>query len=494
MADRQADPRTVHRQREADDDSAGPLPRVVAANSTAWGSQRAPGVPSLSSTLLPLPRTPATSGVLETLAFFRDPDFARRRFERYGDVFETTLLGQRTVFLRGAQAVADLFAQPEAMEGWWPESVRVLLGPLSLANRNGADHRARRRVVGQLFTTAALKRYGPGIVALVNELGEELGAAEAAVALAPRLRRFAFQVIATTVLGLDGTDRDTLVTDFETWGRGLFSLPLALPGSPYARALQARRRLLERLAVVLERAQKAAAAGTPLAAGGLDLLAGGLDEVGLPLADDDVVEQLLLLLFAGYETTASSLSCLLLTLLQHPAELAWLQEELATLPWPPPPGEELTAYDPARAPRLDAVVKEVMRLTPPVGGFFRRTREPIGLAGVAVPADRVLQLSIAATHRHGAASEDLEVFRPRRHLDGGTTASLLPFGGGERVCLGKALAELEIRLLAVGVLKRLTLTLEPGQDLTLAVMPSPTPKDGLMVRTAALPTGRTDRG
>ncbi|MCS5698117.1 cytochrome P450 [Cyanobium sp. FGCU-52] len=450
-------------------------------------------MPSPSTPLLPLPRTPAVSGVLETLAFFRDPDFARGRFEQYGDVFETTLLGQRTVFLRGSQAVADLFAQAEAVEGWWPESVRVLLGPLSLANRNGADHKARRRVVGQLFTNAALKRYGPGIVALVNELCEELRAAGGAVALAPRLRRFAFQVIATTVLGLDGADREALFSDFETWSRGLFSFPLALPGSPYARALRARGRLLERLAAVLAQAQAAAAAGAPLAAGGLDLLAGGLDEAGLPLADDDVVEQLLLLLFAGYETTASSLSCLLLTLLQHPAELAWLQEELATLSWPPLPGEELGAYDPARAPRLDAVVKEVMRLTPPVGGFFRRTREAIGLAGVAVPADRVVQVSIAASHRHGAAGEDLELFRPQRHLDGGTTVGLLPFGGGERVCLGKALAELEIRLLAVGVLRQLTLTLEPGQDLTLAVMPSPTPRDGLRVRAAAGPIAMNRR-
>ena len=451
-------------------------------------------MPPTSTTLLPLPRTPAVSGVLESLAFFRDPDFARRRFARYGDVFETTLLGQRTVFVRGAQAVTDLFAQAEALEGWWPESVRVLLGPLSLANRNGADHKARRRVVGQLFTTAALKRYSPGIVALVEELCEGLRAAGGAVALAPRLRRFAFQVIATTVLGLDGADREALFIDFETWGRGLFSFPLALPGSPYARAIRARRRLLERLMVVLSRAQAAAAAGTPLAAGGLDLLAGGLDEAGLPLADDDVVEQLLLLLFAGYETTASSLSCLLMTLLQHPAELAWLQEELDALPWPPPPGEELGAYDPGRAPRLDAVVKEVMRLTPPVGGFFRRTREPIALAGVGIPADRVVQLSIAATHRHGAAGDDLEVFRPQRHLEGGTTVSLLPFGGGERVCLGKSLAELEIRLLAVGVLRQLTLTLESGQDLTLAVMPSPMPTDGLRVRTAARPNGMNGRG
>lgn len=437
-------------------------------------------VPLDHATLRPLPSTPALSGVLEALAFFRDPDFARSRFERYGDVYETSLLGQRTVFIRGGQAISDLFAQGDAVLGWWPDSVRELLGPLSLANRNGADHKARRRVVGQLFASSALRRYSPSIVVLVNDLCQELIASDAPVALVPKLRRLAFSVIASAVLGLDPVDRDALFLDFETWCQGLFSIPVALPGTPYARARQARQRLLRRLGAVLMAAQAAMASGAPLAAGGLDLLAGGLDEAGLPLSDDDVAEQLLLLLFAGYETTASALSCLLLTLLQHPAELAWLQEELASLPWPPEEGEAAT--DALRAPRLDAVVKEVMRLTPPVGGFFRRTREPIALAGVLVPADRVVQVSIAASQRHGADPEDLAVFRPQRHLAGDTTVTLLPYGGGERVCLGKALAELEIRLLVVGLLQQLTLELEKDQDLTLRVIPSPSPADGLLVR------------
>ncbi|MBM5822972.1 MAG: cytochrome P450 [Cyanobacteria bacterium K_Offshore_surface_m2_011] len=434
------------------------------------------------ATLRPVPSTAAVSGVLETLAFFRDPDFAGSRFERYGDVYETSLLGQRTVFIRGGQAIADLFAQGDAVEGWWPDSVRQLLGPLSLANRNGPDHKARRRVVGQLFASAALRRYSPSIVALVEALNRELLAAPAPVALVPRLRRFAFGVIATTVLGLDGADRDALFEDFELWCRGLFSFPLALPGSPFARARQARQRLLRRLGSVLHKAQVASASGAPLGAGGLDLLAGGLDEAGLPLADDDVAEQLLLLLFAGYETTASALSCLLLTLLQHPPELVWLLEELDGLPWPPAGGDAVNAYDALRAPRLDAVVQGVMRLTPPVGGFFRRTREPIALAGVLVPAGRVVQVSLTASHRHGADPEDLATFRPQRHLGGAEPLTLLPYGGGELVCLGKALAELDIRLLAVGLLKQLSLALEPYQDLTLLVIPSPSPKDGLRVR------------
>lgn len=99
----------------------------------------------IASTSIPPPSGPCRarqlwSGVLETLAFVRDPDFAHSRFERYGDVNGTTLLGQPTVFIRGGRAISDLFSQGDAVAGWWPDSVRTLLGPLSLANRNGADH------------------------------------------------------------------------------------------------------------------------------------------------------------------------------------------------------------------------------------------------------------------------------------------------------------------------------------------------------------------
>ncbi len=437
-----------------------------------------------TSDLQPLPKTPAVSGVLEALSFFNDPNFATSRFERYGDVYETVLFGQSQVFVRGERAISDLFAQADRLEGWWPGSVRELLGPFSLANRHGPAHKARRRVVGQLFSAAAIQRYTPSITALVDELCADLAAAPAPVALAGHIRRFAFAVIASTVLGLNAEEREALFVDFEIWTKGLFALPLPFPWNALPRARATRQRLLKRLADVLRQAQARAASGESLGAGGLDLLAGGLDEAGLPLADDDVVEQLLLLLFAGYETTASSLTCLMLALLQHPEQLAWLRQELDTLAWPPNPQRGAASYDAAGAPRLDAMVREVMRLTPPVGGFFRRTLAEIQLAGFAVPADRVVQVSLRDTHRLGDPDDDLDVFRPQRHLEDGCSALLLPFGGGERVCLGKALAEAEIRLLAVGLLQRIDCELMPAQDLSLAIIPSPTPKSGLQVQAS----------
>ena len=410
-----------------------------------------------------LPSTGAVTGLRETLEFFSDPHFAGKRFAAHGDVFETRLLAQRIVFIQGERAISDLLKQGGALEGWWPESVRQLLGDRSLANRSGPAHKARRRVVGQLFSSSALRRYTPSIQELIEELILELEQSEGPQPLAAKMRRFAFAVIATTVLGLSAGDRDALFADFEIWTQALFSIPLAFPGTPFARAMAARERLLRRLKTLLQVSDRRR--------GGLDLLSGGLDEVDMPLDDDDLVEQLLLLLFAGYETTASSLSCLFRALLLNPEVQTWLLPELLASPWP-----FETSH---RSPHLDATVLEVMWLTPPVGGFFRRNLQPIHLADVEVPADRVIQVVLGSGDAMDDA--DLACFRPQRHLDGSFNQTLLPFGGGERVCLGKALAELEIRLMAVGLLQRLQLQLVANQDLSLKQIPSPTPRDGLLV-------------
>ena len=412
-------------------------------------------------TSTPLPSTGAVTGLRETLDFFGDPSFTQQRFEQYGDVFETRLLAQRIVFIRGEKAIGDLLSQGDSLEGWWPESVRQLLGNRSLANRSGPGHRARRRVVGQLFSSSALERYTPSINALIEEVSNDLLEATTATPLADRMRRFAFAVIAGTVLGLDETNRDALFEDFEIWTRALFSIPVALPGTPFAKAMAARQRLLKRLKTVLMEGDQSR--------GGLDLLSDGLDEEGIPLDDDDLAEQLLLLLFAGYETTASSLSCLFRALLINSEVAHWLQSDLA---------------GGSPAPRLDATVLEVMRLTPPVGGFFRRSLRPVQLAGVEVPENSVIQ--VVLTPSHPADATDLAAFRPQRHLDGSFDQTLLPFGGGQRVCLGKALAQLEIRLMAVGLLSSLKLELLPDQDLSLQLIPSPTPRGGLMVQAQAI--------
>ena len=411
------------------------------------------------------PHTGAVTGLLELVAFLRDPGFAKRRFDQLGEVFETVIAGQSQVFVRGSGPVAELMTQTAALEGWWPTSVSTLLGPASLANRNGDAHMARRRAVGRLFSAQALKGYAPGIARLCDGMVGVLAASPQPVPLAASMRRFAFQVIAAEVLGLTPEGQEGLFNDFERWTRGLFSLPIAYPTSRFAQAKAARRRLIHRLHGLLP---------------SLTVLVGACDEAGLPLNDADLADQLLLLLFAGYETTASSLTLAVLLLLQHPSTLDWLLEELDTVAWPPdgPSLERLESL-----PRLNAVLKETLRVVPPVGGFFRRAITPVRLGPYTIPPGRVIQVDLGGTHRDRQVYTDADAFRPERHLDPPPPSSAyLPFGLAPRVCLGKPLAELEMRLLLTRLLRTLRLSLAPNQDLTLAVIPTPQPRDGLLVR------------
>ena len=411
------------------------------------------------------PHTGAVTGLLELLAFLRDPGFAGRRFAQLGDVFETVLAGQSQVFVRGVGPVAELMGQAGALEGWWPASVSELLGPASLANRNGEAHLARRRAVGRLFSAAALRGYGPGIAHLSDGVCTALAAAPQPVALADWMRPFAFQVIAEEVLGLTPEGRAGLYEDFEVWTRGLFSLPIAYPGSRLAGARAARGRLIRRIHGLLP---------------SLTVLVGACDEAGVPLNDADLADQLLLLLFAGYETTASSLTLLVLHLLQHPATLSWLTEELDGVPWPleGPSVEQLESL-----PRLNAVIQEVLRLVPPVGGFFRRAVAPVQVGSYTIAAGKGIQVDITGTQRDQRVFADPEAFRPERHLEGTAAgAGAIPFGIAPRVCLGKPLAELEMRLMLTRLLQTLRLTLVPEQDLSLEVIPTPRPRSGLLVR------------
>ena len=148
-------------------------------------------------------------------------------------------------------------------------------------------------------------------------------------------------------------------------------------------------------------------------------------------------------------------------MLLNPDVETWLLEELQSSPWPFEPNH--------RSPRLDATVLEVMRRTPPVGGF-RRNRQAVQLGDVEVPENRVIQVVLGGSSN--ADTDDLDQFRPQRHLDGSFDQTLLPFGGGERVCLGKALAELEIRLMVVGLLQTIQFN-ETGSGSLPAADPKP---------------------
>jgi cytochrome P450 len=205
--------------------------------------------------------------------------------------------------------------------------------------------------------------------------------------------------------------------------------------SPAART----RRLLARLDDVLFEliAERRADPASRMRDDVVSMLATATHENGSDMSDEEIRDEVLTMLMAGYETTTSALAWSFERLLRTPRVLASLVEEM---------GKGSDIY-------LDATVKEILRLRPVVPVVARRLRVPFELNGHTFPAGLILMASIYLAHRDPVVYPDPDKLRPERFLpDNPDPAVWIPFGGGARRCLGASLAQLEIKTVLKTVL------------------------------------------
>ncbi len=409
----------------------------------------------------------------ETIDFLRDRDFARKRFDRYGSIFKTRIFGQTTILCQSIAANRFILANENRyFRVSWPPSTRALLGPLSLALQSGQEHVGRRKLLAQAFSPRALSDYIPTVATITTSYLQRWAGREDLVWY-PQLRDLTFDIAAKLFVGLDGGANTELGHLFETWCDGLFSLPLPLPWSRFGKAKRARRQLLALLEDIIRQRQGAADPGGDA----LGLLIAAKDEAGNSLSLDELKDQVLLLLFAGHETLTSALASFCLLVARHPAALAKLRTEQQALAIElPPTPEQLKAMT-----YLEAVLKEVLRFTPPVGGGFRTVLEPCELEGYQLQPGWGTLYQINQLHQQAEEFPEPERFNPERFLADPLKLGYVPFGGGLRECIGKEFARLEMKIFATMLLRKYEWTLLPEQDLSLEVMPTPRPRDGLRV-------------
>lgn len=410
----------------------------------------------------------------ETIDFFRDRDFASKRFARYGPVFKTNIFGRTTIFCRSIASNRLILAnESKYFQVSWPPSTRALLGPLSLALQSGREHASRRKLLAQAFSPRALSDYIPTVAAIVEQYLQRWQDRDDLLIWYPELRSLTFDIAAKLFVGLDGGAQTDLGQAFECWNEGLFSLPLPLPWSRFGRAKRARRRLLTRLEAIVRARQAAPHPGRDA----LGLLIQARDDDGSVLSLDELKDQILLLLFAGHETLTSALASFCLLVARHPDVLEKLRAEQRTLSVDTPPTlEQLQSMT-----YLEAVLKEVLRFTPPVGGGFRTVIQGCELEGYHLQPGWNALYQINQLHRQEEEFPEPDRFNPDRFATARPKLGYIPFGGGLRECIGKEFARLEMKVFAALLLRDYTWTLLPDQDLSLETIPTPRPRDGLRV-------------
>jgi cytochrome P450 len=194
------------------------------------------------------------------------------------------------------------------------------------------------------------------------------------------------------------------------------------------------------------------------------------------LSETELRDQVLTLIMAGHETTAKALTWTVYLLDGHPAEAARVREEVDRVLAGRPP----TAADLPDLPVCRRAVQEAMRLYPPVWLISRRAAGPDEIDGHPIPAGSLVCVSQWVLHRHPHYWDRPAEFVPER-FDGADLPShlYLPFGGGERICIGQHLAMAEATLVLAMVLQTVRLELEPGFTVEPEALVTLRPKYGM---------------
>eukprot|EP00879_Flechtneria_rotunda_P007705 GHRR01008078.1.p1 GENE.GHRR01008078.1~~GHRR01008078.1.p1 ORF type:complete len:426 (+),score=141.85 GHRR01008078.1:697-1974(+) len=366
------------------------------------------------------------------------------------------------------------------------ESFVRLMGDQSLINVHNPVHKHLRALLMPAFQPEAVASYLPQIQALVkHHMDEWVAAGAEGVKAYPKLKLLTFDFIIQITLGREYSREEILAlsADYSVWTSGFLSWPwLDIPFTPFANAMAAKRKMLAHFQEATNAARDKLAAGQPVP-GVLGILVAAKDEQGNRLTDQQIVENILLLLLAGHDTSSTTLAHTLSNLQDHPEVLDKLRAEqeavLATH------GKQLTAAALKDMPYADAVIRETLRRTPVVEGLFRMAVEDFPLGEYAVPKDMHLLLPLkylAETDpRWVNETGDLHpaVFHPDRMMtpEGQKPGQQMPFGHGSRYCLGANLAMAEMKVLLALMARYYSFTADNKTEWVQGV--GKVPKNGL---------------
>ncbi len=394
---------------------------------------------------------------LQGIAFFAARRWATRRLtRRYGGAFglNVPVFGRLVVVVDPRLAKQIYTAGQDNLDAIHPNLSR-LVGAGSVFGLEGVNHRRRRRLLAQPFHASNMKNY--------EEIVEEETVRETATwpegeafkTIEP-MRRITLNVILRAVFGAEGADFDELRQVIQRWirlGAPLATLPIPSRTygryTPWGRLVEWRRKYDAIIDRVIEKAQ-----ADPDFEQRTDILALMLRSTyddGSAMSREDIRDDLLALLCAGHETTATTLAWVFERLSRHPDVLSALAAEADT------DDSELR----------HAAINEVQRTRPTVDISGRRVTAPVFELGEwVIPRDHSIVVCISQCHVNADAFPDPERFDPQRYIDGKPSAfAWIPFGGGTRRCAGAAFAKMEMNVVLRTVLRRFAIetTVAPGE-------------------------------
>ncbi len=442
---------------------------------------------------LPYPPGETRPSFARTRRFEQEPlEMLLELYDRYGPIFTVRLLHSKVVFMLGPAANHYLLVSHASDFQWREGHFRDLIGLMGdgLLTIDGDFHRRSRRIMLPAFHRDSI---ASSISVIREETERAIETLEPGTGadLYDWTRHLAMRVAMRALFGLDPDGGPAREID----AARLFEEALAFYASNYLlRVFRGKRspwgrmqraaRLLDRL-IYTEIAERRSSGrrGSDV----LSLLIDASDEDGEQLSDVQIRDEVMTLLFAGHDTTTSTISFMFYELARHPAIVSrLLAEQRELMPSGRPSDEQLLGGE---LGELEMTIDETLRKYPPAWVGPRRAVRDMEFEGVPIPARAFVNYSSWASHHLPDVFDQPEEFRPERFTPEARAAlpkgAYVPFGGGSRTCIGMRFGQLEVRTIATMLLSSRALTLRDPFELTIRQMPTISPSRGLPVLVSA---------
>ncbi|MCO5582613.1 hypothetical protein L7F22_036511 [Adiantum nelumboides] len=395
---------------------------------------------------------PLIGETLELIAAHKTPNpepFTESRQARFGPVFRTHLLGKPTIYSTDSEVNKFvLHNEGRLFASSYPMSLVSLLGKNSLLLTHGHLHKQLYSLTWSFTSSSVLKDH---LMAEVEEIvcstlgtwgSSACGSEQKVIYVQDEAKKVTFNLSVNQLLSssVDSEWTEALRKEYLLLVEGFFSLPFNFPGTTYGRALQARVEIAKRIKKVVDQRKKLESQAH---SDYHDLLAAFLRQ---KLTDEQIVDMVISLLVAGYETTSMIITLAVKFLTDNSPALEKIRAEHIAIKDGKKAGEKLSWNDVKSMTFTQCVINETLRMGNMVGGVFRKALQDVDILGFTIPKGWIVFTSFRAVHLDEANYVDARVFNPWRWLgsNSGSNLKFTPFGGGPRFCPGHELAKVEI--------------------------------------------------
>jgi cytochrome P450 family 110 len=411
-----------------------------------------------------LPNGPETHPWIQTFQWLKNPlGYMEECAKSHGEIFTLRIGPVFTpqVFITNPKAIQQIFTtDPKQLDSGAPAGIQApLLGKQSLLALEGKPHQRQRKLLTPPFHGERMLAYGH----LIREITEKVTAkwqVGQTFSVLSSMQTISFEVILKAVFGLQEGSRyeqlkEVLLEILNPQQPFITAMMIVFPllqrdlgaWSPWGKFLRLKGQVDELIyAEIKERQENPDPSRTDI----LSLMMAARDEQGQPMTDVELRDELITLLVAGHETTATSLTWALYWIHHTPQIRENILEELDNLGENPDPNEIF------RLPYLNAVCSETLRLYPvAMLALNRLVKSPLEVMGYQLEPGTLVLPCIYLTHHREDLYPDSKQFKPERFLERQfTTSEYLPFGGGNRRCIGMAFALFEMKLVLATVLSQ----------------------------------------